>query len=224
MRAQGRDLHAEFVTLLPRPPRPVSVQRWSARRLVLLAAALAVLVLAYEVVIGGRANPLRRGGDIYADGLSCTDPEPLWLLAQSVSAASSVPCVRSLPAGWTLGHVTVTRGRSTLTFDHDRAGAGAMVASFTSQCNPGGAAAIGSAGPGISSSQRVEASAGRVATTRFDVLPRGCLTTRLVTPPEQQSELAAEIPRLLDFRTRQELERTLDQRSDGRLHLDPAPG
>jgi hypothetical protein len=99
-----------------------------------------------------------------------------------------------------------------------------MVASFTSQCDPGGAAAIGADGPGISSSQRVEASAGRVATTRFDVLPRGCLTTRLVTPPEQQSELAAEIPRLLDFRTRQELERTLDQRSDGRLHLDPAPG
>jgi tRNA A-37 threonylcarbamoyl transferase component Bud32/membrane-associated phospholipid phosphatase len=223
MRAQGRDLHAEFVTLLPRPPRPVSVQRWTGRRLVLLAATLAVLVLAYEVVIGGRADPLRRSGDIYADALSCNDPEPLWLIAQSVSAGSSVPCVRSLPAGWTLGHVTVTRGRSTLTFDHDRAGAGAMVASFTAQCDPGSAAAVDTGGPGISSFQRVEAAAGRVVTTRFDVLPRGCLTTRLVTPPEQQ-ELAAELPQLLDFRTRQDLERALDQRSDGRLHLDPAPG
>src|SRR3954454_11442258 len=29
MRAQGRDLHAEFVKLLPRPPRPRSVQRWT---------------------------------------------------------------------------------------------------------------------------------------------------------------------------------------------------
>src|SRR3954471_9878611 len=36
MRAQGRDLHDEFVKLLPRPPRPVSVQRWTGRRLVLL--------------------------------------------------------------------------------------------------------------------------------------------------------------------------------------------
>ena len=222
MRAQGRDLHAEFVTLLPRPPRPISVQRWTARRLVLLAATLAVLVLAYQVVIGGRANPLRSAGDIYADALSCTDPEPLWLIAQSVPTASDVPCLRSLPAGWTLGHVTVTRGRSTLTLDHDRAGGGALVATFTSRCDPGEAVAIGADRSGVSSYQRVEASVGRVATTRFDVLPRGCLTTRLVAPPEQQERLAAEVPRLLDFRPRQELEQKLDQRSNGRLHLDAA--
>jgi hypothetical protein len=91
MRAQGRDLHADFVRLLPRPPRPVSVQRWTSRRLVLLAVTLAVLGLAYEVVIGHRADPLRRTGDIYAQTLSCTDAEPLWLLAQSVPSASAVP-------------------------------------------------------------------------------------------------------------------------------------
>src|SRR4051794_22800713 len=226
MRAQGRDLHDEFVKLLPRPPRPVSVQRWTGRRLVLLAASFAVLALAYEVVIGGRADPLRRVGDIYAEALSCTEPEPepLWLLAQSVPTASNVPCVRSLQPGWTLGHVTVTRGRSTLTFDHDRAGAGAMVASFTSHCDPGGAAALGTDRIGVSSYQRVEPSTGRVTTTRFDVLSRGCLTTRLVTPPEQQAGLAAEVPQLLDFRTREDLEQELNQRSHGRLRLDaPAP-
>src|SRR4051812_5948181 len=177
MRAQGRDLHAEFVKLLPRPPRPVSVQRWTGRRLVLLAATVAVLVLAYEVVIGGRADPLRRAGDIYADGLSCAEPEPLWLLAQSVPSASSVPCVRSLPTGWTLGHVTVTSGRSTLTFDHDRAGAGAMVAVFTARCDPGAAVAVGTEATGMRTYQRVETSTTRVVTTRFDVLPGGCLTT-----------------------------------------------
>jgi len=32
LRAQGRDLHAEFVRLLPTPPQPVSIQRWSPRR------------------------------------------------------------------------------------------------------------------------------------------------------------------------------------------------
>jgi hypothetical protein len=171
MRAQGRDLHAEFVKLLPRPPRPVSVQRWTGRRLVVLAASFAVLALAYEVVIGGRADPLRRAGDIYADTLSCSEPEPLWLLAQSVPSALSVPCVRSLPTGWTLGHVTVTRGRSTLTFDHDRAGAGAMVSTFTAGCDPGGASDIGPAGSGIRSYQRVQPSSARTVTTRFDVPP-----------------------------------------------------
>ena len=220
MRAQGRDLHAEFVKLLPRPPRPVSVQRWTGRRLVLLAVSVAVLVLAYEVVIGGRADPLRRAGDIYADALSCSEPEPLWLLAQSVPSASSVPCVRSLPTGWTLGHVTVTRGRSTLTFDHDRAGAGAMVSTFTEGCDPGGAADIGPAGSGIRSYQRVQPSTARTVTTRFDVSPGGCLASRVVAPSDDLAQVAAEIPEMIGFRTRQELDRTLEQRSNGRLHLD----
>ena len=37
MRAQGRDLHAEFVALLPAPPRPIRIQRWSIRRVGLIA-------------------------------------------------------------------------------------------------------------------------------------------------------------------------------------------
>src|SRR3954471_12467131 len=224
MRAQGRDLHAEFLTLLPRPPRPISIQRWTARRVALLACALAVLVLADVFVLGGRLDPLRRVGDIYVEALPCTDPEPLWLIAQSVPGAAQVPCVRRLPAGWTLAHVTVAAGTSVLTFDHDRAGPGAMVATLTEGCDPGGAADIGPAGPGIRSYQRVQPSTGRVTTTRYDVLPRGCLTTRLVAPPEQQAGLAAEVRQLLDFRTREDLEQELNQRSHGRLRLDaPAP-
>src|SRR6185503_7448291 len=60
MRAQGRNLHADFVRLLPRAPRLISIQRWSVRRLLLLGATAVVLVLAYEVVVGGRADPLPR--------------------------------------------------------------------------------------------------------------------------------------------------------------------
>src|SRR5215203_2649243 len=51
LKAQGRDLHAEFVRLLPSPPQPVSIQRWSLRRVglmvavVLLAGLLVALVL-----------------------------------------------------------------------------------------------------------------------------------------------------------------------------------
>ena len=33
MRAQGRDLHAEFLELLPERPRPIAIQRWSIRRI-----------------------------------------------------------------------------------------------------------------------------------------------------------------------------------------------
>ena len=38
LRAQGRDLHAEFVRMLPTPPQPVSIQRWTWRRVGLMSA------------------------------------------------------------------------------------------------------------------------------------------------------------------------------------------
>jgi tRNA A-37 threonylcarbamoyl transferase component Bud32/membrane-associated phospholipid phosphatase len=221
MRAQGRDLHAEFVRLLPRAPRPISIQRWTARRLLLLAATAVVLVLAYEVVIGGRADPLPRDGDIFASSLACTDAQPQWLLAQSVTTASRVVCVQSLPAGWALGHVTVVAGESVVTLDHDRAGDGALVATLTARCAPGRAGEVTSDESGVRSFQAVTTAAGRSTTTRFDVFAGGCLTTRLLAPPDQQTRLTADIPRLLGFTARETLDRALEQRSGGRLRLDP---
>ena len=48
LREQGRDLHAEFVRLLPTPPPPIRIQRWSLRRIGLLAL-VALLVAAGRV-------------------------------------------------------------------------------------------------------------------------------------------------------------------------------
>jgi hypothetical protein len=53
LRAQGRDLHAEFLRLLPSPPRPIAIQRFSARR---LGLTLAVLVGTFLAVILVRYN------------------------------------------------------------------------------------------------------------------------------------------------------------------------
>jgi tRNA A-37 threonylcarbamoyl transferase component Bud32 len=41
LRAQSRDLHAEYLALLPEPPRPIAIQRFSSRRLGLTLAVLA---------------------------------------------------------------------------------------------------------------------------------------------------------------------------------------
>ena len=53
LRAQGRDLHAEFLKLLPEPPRPIAIQRFSARRigltLVVLVAAVALVAYAVDL-------------------------------------------------------------------------------------------------------------------------------------------------------------------------------
>jgi tRNA A-37 threonylcarbamoyl transferase component Bud32/membrane-associated phospholipid phosphatase len=70
LRGQGRDVHAEFIRLLPAPPRPIPIQRWSLRRIGLLAGMvlLVVLVLQQGGVVdrlpGGRrdANARRQPG------------------------------------------------------------------------------------------------------------------------------------------------------------------
>jgi tRNA A-37 threonylcarbamoyl transferase component Bud32 len=53
LRAQGQDLHAEFLRLLPSPPRPIAIQRFSARR---LGLTLAVLVGTFLAVVLVRYN------------------------------------------------------------------------------------------------------------------------------------------------------------------------
>ena len=55
LRAQGRDLHAEFIRLLPSPPQPVSIQRWTMRRVGLMAGtAFLAFVLASMFLSAGR--------------------------------------------------------------------------------------------------------------------------------------------------------------------------
>jgi tRNA A-37 threonylcarbamoyl transferase component Bud32 len=53
LRAQGRDLHGEFLELLPERPRPIAIQRFSARRLgltfVMLVAAVALVAFAVDL-------------------------------------------------------------------------------------------------------------------------------------------------------------------------------
>jgi tRNA A-37 threonylcarbamoyl transferase component Bud32 len=51
LRAQGRDLHAEFLRLLPEPPRPIAIQRFSTRRIGLTLAVLASAFIAVSLAV-----------------------------------------------------------------------------------------------------------------------------------------------------------------------------
>jgi tRNA A-37 threonylcarbamoyl transferase component Bud32/membrane-associated phospholipid phosphatase len=46
MRDQGRDLHAEFLRLLPEWPHPIAIQRWSIRRVGLMIGVVLLALLA----------------------------------------------------------------------------------------------------------------------------------------------------------------------------------
>jgi tRNA A-37 threonylcarbamoyl transferase component Bud32 len=221
LRAQGRDLHAEFVQLLPTPPQPIRIQRWSLRRIGLLAAMIALLALVGTTIAGSLNNQIATKTPLHISNLGCTHLEPLWLEAQSVPSATLVPCLRSLPVGWTLANVAVNDGRSVLTLDHDRAGPGVMVVRLTAGCDIGGATQILSAQPGLVRYVLVERQAPQFWATHFDVFAGGCVTTRLTVPAARQAELLKESAQLLGFTTRPALQQALEQRSHGRLQLDP---
>ena len=81
LRDQGRDLHAEFLDLLPARPQPIRIQRWSARRvalLMLMVPAAILLAVSFRTVLVNsdatthatrqRQPRLRRAGTALAGG------------------------------------------------------------------------------------------------------------------------------------------------------------
>jgi len=221
LRAQGRDLHGEFTRLLPSPPQPIPIQRWSLRRVGLLAAIVLLLVLVFQQA--PRVD-YRQAVETTTDvgTLACTDMEPQLLLAQSVPSASLVPCIEFLPAGWSLGEVAVNDGRSVITLDHDRAGTSAVVVRMAAACETIGPAEVPSREPGVRRFVRVEPLAGAFSATWYDHFPGGCVITRATVPAANQVEvITSELATILGYTRRQALQRELDQRSGGRLRLDP---
>ena len=220
LRAQGRDLHAEFVQLLPSPPRPIRMQRWSARRIGVWAAILALLVLAAvnsKVIFNNEvavATPLNR------TDVDCGHLEPLWLMAQSVPSASLVPCVQLLPVGWSVAEVAVNNGRSVITLNHDRAGRAAMVVELTASasCDLAGASEVTSEQPGARRYYRTDAGSSE---TRLYVFPGGCVTQRFRAAAPSAGRMSDTAASELGFIAREGLRQALSQRSHGRLELDP---
>jgi tRNA A-37 threonylcarbamoyl transferase component Bud32 len=223
LKAKGRDLHAEFVRLLPTRPRPVSIQRWSARR-VGLWALMAVLLVGLGVSMVGisRDHYPAFQTRIYNFGtLACTDLEPLWLMAQSVPSASLVPCLGTLPEGWGLARMTVNDGRSVITL-YDRLDLARVIVRLTADCDVGGASLVPSGRPEVRRYLRTETAVPQYSGTRFEVFPGGCVTTWLTVPDVHRDWVTSQAGALLGFTSRQTLQQLLEQRSAGRLHLDPA--
>jgi membrane-associated phospholipid phosphatase/tRNA A-37 threonylcarbamoyl transferase component Bud32 len=215
LRAQGRDLHAEFVRLLPSPPRPTRVQRWSARRVGLWAAIVGLLVLAAlntKVIFD---NEEAVATSLGVKDVGCRDLEPLWLMAQSVPSASLIPCLQLVPFDWTVAEVAVNNGRSVITLDHDRGGKAAMVVRLSAACDLAGATEVTSEQRGATRWYRARDN------TRAYKFPGGCVTQRFSGAGPSALRMSDTASTEFGFITRQELRQALSRRSGGRLELDP---
>src|SRR5207248_2824170 len=107
LKQDGRDLLAEFRAMAP-ARRPISVQRWSIRRVGLILLALVVVLLAGLTGVG-LFFPTR--GTVTAP--LCGTGQPMKLMAQAVPSATKLPCVATLPVGWSVGASETVQGKAT---------------------------------------------------------------------------------------------------------------
>jgi hypothetical protein len=200
------------------------VQRWTFKRLVVALATAAViflLALNWARLFGTEENT-HTPVDVAAmcDG----ELEPLWLQAQAVATAEFVPCVRALPVGWSFGWLTVNNGISTISVDHDRAGTEAIDVTFTESCDVSGSTEVAADVPGA---RRFEADPDEgtdTVLTWYEVYAGGCTTVRLSSDndsPEVLDDLTGQADRVVGFVSREDLDDALDERSDGRVRLNP---
>jgi len=123
IRRDPRDLFGEFRALAP-PRPPIALQRWSARRIALAAAALvitaAAVVLPFAALMVFKliAGPFLGPRDLGVSAPSCGTGPTMILSAQAVPSAAMVPCIKvlppgitALPSGWSIGGADTTSGK-----------------------------------------------------------------------------------------------------------------
>jgi membrane-associated phospholipid phosphatase/tRNA A-37 threonylcarbamoyl transferase component Bud32 len=221
IRAQGRNVHAEFLDLLPERPAPISNQRFSLRRFGLALMVLVVVAIVVPMFVTWAVQTERTNSSLYTSDIGCDDQEALWLMAQAVPTAPAVPCVQLDPAGWSLNDVKAGSGFASIVFDiiQPRQPA-AVTVDLAASCDLAGANEISSDQPGARRYLRIDRSATPTRVTRIYNFQGGCITERFVSDLAP-TRLASEASSTFGFVTREQLARDLSRRSAGRLQLDP---
>jgi tRNA A-37 threonylcarbamoyl transferase component Bud32/membrane-associated phospholipid phosphatase len=221
LRAQGRDVHAEFLDLLPERPAPISNQRFSLRRFGLALTVLLVLLMVVPLFVTWAVQTERDLSSLYTSDIRCDDQEALWLMAQAVPTAAAVPCVQLDPADWSLNDVKAGSGFASIVFDIVQPfQEAAVTVDLLPACDLAGFTEISSDQPEARRYIRIDRSASPTRVTRAYTFEGGCMTERFVSDLSPQ-RLAAEASSTFGFVTRSQLNRDLSRRSAGRLQLDP---
>jgi tRNA A-37 threonylcarbamoyl transferase component Bud32 len=176
MKKDGRDLVAQFRALAPHR-RPIPLQRWGPRRIVYVVALLLGALLVVQNV-AGLLTPVY--DEVVKEMPSCGTGNIMILMAQTVPSSTLVPCIASLPAGWTLGGVQVRSGRGKFWLNSDQAGKRAIEASLVPRaaCDVSKATRVPSDQPGATRYDEAEALPPELTTTRYYVVRGGCVIYR----------------------------------------------
>ncbi len=215
LKQDGRNLIEEFRALGP-PRRPITLQRWSFRR---VGLAL-LLVVATILVVSQAAQMLRPAHDIPVDGSpDCGTGDLMVLMAQSVPSATQLPCIATLPAGWELDDVHVSRGSSTFSLDSDIAGDRAVKVTLTAPevCDVRSAEPVPSDEVDTFRYERPEQLTPDLRSTRFYTFTGGCVTYEFAFSRAGTPTLLFAADEALAFQSRQTVVTAVRDRTDLKL-------
>jgi tRNA A-37 threonylcarbamoyl transferase component Bud32 len=209
MKRDPRDLLGEFRALAP-PRRPIGLQRWGARRVIVAAAMLGAALLAADLAVDA-FHPVP---NTVTAAPSCGTGHTMILSAQAVPSSAMLPCIAALPSGWTAGVAQITNGRSLFWLDSDQAGPRAVTVSLTAACDTSGAVRIPSDQAGAERFERPLSLQPRFALTRMYTFDGGCVTYQFSFVPGAAPLLAIPVDTAVAFEPRADLVRHV-RRTEG---------
>jgi hypothetical protein len=200
LKRDPRDLLGRFRALAP-ARRPIRLQRWEARRVLVTAG----MVAAAAVAIGLGTAAFRPAVNMGTATPFCGTGHTMILSAQAVPSAALLPCIAELPSGWTAAGTDIRNGRSTFWLDSDRAGPRAVTIALTATCDTAGAVRIPSDQPGAARLERPLSLRPSFALQRFYAFPGGCVTYQFSFVPGAAPALAIPVDSAVAFQPRSDL-------------------
>ena len=216
LRKAQPDLIARFRKLAPER-RPVAIQRWTWRRMGLTLTVLLAGLFAVGITFGNLGGFGLFSAPSVPIPLSpeCERPEgPLLLMAQAVESASRVPCLDSLPVGWSFDSLYVRDGSSRFSLSYDRENTRPVTVLLEPSCDTSGASEVPSDEEGTRRFERIRAIGDVFSGDRIYTFEGGCVTYEFDFVNPRSASLANEVSLGLGFfsRTRGE---SLLRRSTG---------
>jgi membrane-associated phospholipid phosphatase len=201
MKRDPRDLLGQFRALGPQR-RPISIQRWSVRRVLLALGMLGAFAIAVSSGISAFLPAQNLGIP--------TAPECGWspasvLSAQAVPSASTIPCLAALPSGWSYGGGDIHSGVATFWLHSDRAGQRAVTVTLTSTCNVSSAHEVPSDEADTRRFEDPSSLTPEFVDVRSYVFPGGCATYRFAFGPGAPTAMVFDVDEAVSFVSRADL-------------------
>jgi hypothetical protein len=149
------------------------------------------------------------------------DNRALVLMAQAVPTAQLIPCIQSIPAGWTEDDIDASNGRAFFVLASSIDGPRAVTVILTRDCDTRGASPVPSDEPGTRRYERPTRITRGYAGERYYVYPGGCTTYRFDLNGPTHAQPTNEVSTAVGFVSRAAIRAKVLRDTDGRIDLDP---